>query len=284
MFIQFELDQLPLSKCLLTKNTWKLYFVSADEAPLAIKHLQQLRADTFAIKPSAALDLYNFYDPYHHHLLLWDTAEQTLVGAYRVGFVQEIINTHGIDKLYAAGAFPVTADFFNAYPGTLELSGAFVQTAYQKNYYALLTLWKGLIQIATQQVYAASFLGQIYFSLPSAPIRACLADFFTDPAFHLLAPANSLCESLCAKNLNRELYLNLIKALEAINYDFRADPNLIMLKHYLAFPVKCLMQADKSIFGPAYNALLFSETMNTQAGTAPTSYLENERVQKLARA
>lgn len=263
MDIQKELDQLPISACLLSKNTWRLYFVKADQAPKTVALLQQLRAATFRVESAMVLPAYDAYDAYHHHLVLWDTAEQSLVGAYRVGFVQEIIVQHGMDKIYAAATFNLDTDFVKRYPGVIELSGAFVQPDYQKNYRALLTLWQGAVQMVQALPYEASFFGQIYFVPPNDKVVACFEHFFSEPGFQLSSVADSMAPDTHYSHHNKSLFLRLLKDLEAVGYDYRQESRLVMLKHYLSFPIKCLANSQSSFFGSAYNALMFSETMQS---------------------
>lgn len=264
MTIQQELNQLPASCHLFSKNTWRLYLVTAQQAPDTVRLLQQLRATAFELEANDTLTLYNYYDAYHHHLVLWDSGEQAFVGAYRIGFIQEMIQQHGLDKicLLADGVFRLSRAFLDQHPGLIELSGLFIQPQYQRNYHSLLTLWKG-IHLSTQRLPCTpGFLGQIDFTpTPNANVVACLANFFERPEFQW-RENDAIASPQELRLHHRQLYADLTAALTAVGFDCN-HPSLIMLKHYLAFPIKCLAQANKTIFGPAYNVLMFSPTMNS---------------------
>lgn len=267
MDIQQELAQLSEAACLLTKNTWQVFFITADQAPKTIGLLQQLRASTFGINQGEALAHYNYYDAYHHHVVLWDNAKKTIIGAYRTGLVQQIVTQHGLDKLYANAIFTLPTGFIENHSGLIELSGVFIQPQYQRNYFALLSLWKGVMSVAGHHFTAPSFMGQVYFTpLPPLEVQTRLTNFFIQPEFSLLDASRQPTSSMINNEKCKQLYVQLIKDLMDVNFD-GSHPSLIMLKHYLNFPVKCLGQSQKTIFGPGYNVLIFSEIMKDAAVT-----------------
>ena len=83
------------------------------------------------------------FDYDYRHLVLWDDAAQTIVGAYRIGEAGEILRRRGVEGLYSASLFeyaPAATAFLEQ---GLELGRSFVQPAYWRSR-ALDWLWQGL--------------------------------------------------------------------------------------------------------------------------------------------
>lgn len=84
------------------------------------------------------------YDTYYKHLVLWDKEQHAVVGAYRLGFGNEIMQKYGLDGFYSHTLFGYRQEFSFQLKRSIELGRSFVAIEYQKDPLALMLLIKGL--------------------------------------------------------------------------------------------------------------------------------------------
>lgn len=70
------------------------------------------------------------YDNYYYHLILWDSADLEIVGAYRFGDAQQITQPNHPTGLYSATLFNYDSDNHDLFSQGLELGRSFVQPRY----------------------------------------------------------------------------------------------------------------------------------------------------------
>lgn len=108
-------------------------------------------------------------DTYYHHLLLWSKVSGELVGAYRIGFIQEVIRERGENGVYLNHVFNFDPEFYQKLGNAMELSRSFIVPQYQKNPKILDLLWKGLGQAANlKQSY--TMFGSVTISASFSPL------------------------------------------------------------------------------------------------------------------
>ncbi len=115
--------------------------------PDVVTELGRLREITFRQIDEGSgnsLDLDEF-DLYYHHLILWDRKNSRVIGAYRMGKGDEIIDRFGIEGLYTASLFKFKKDFEPMLRRSLELGRAFIIPEYQRKPLPLFLLWKGIL-------------------------------------------------------------------------------------------------------------------------------------------
>ncbi len=116
-------------------------------------------------------------DPYYDHLLLWDIEKEIIVGAYRLGNIQETISTRGASALYLDHIFKIQSDFYKELGAAYELSRSFIMPEYQKDPRGLASLWKGLGTAAVQN-NVGTFFGSVTISNGHQPVsRGILVEY-----------------------------------------------------------------------------------------------------------
>lgn len=85
------------------------------------------------------------YDIYYNHLFVWDTDENKIVGAYRIGKGKDIVNIYSIKGFYISSLFKIKKEFLPVLKESLELGRSFVIKEYQKKTMPLFLLWKGIM-------------------------------------------------------------------------------------------------------------------------------------------
>ena len=120
--------------------------------PLALREIGRLREISFRAVGEGtgnALDL-DVFDEHYHHLFVWNRDAREIVGAYRLGFTDQIVATRGIGGLYTSTLFRYDARLLARLGPAIELGRSFVRAEYQRSSNALLLLWKGIARFVTR--------------------------------------------------------------------------------------------------------------------------------------
>ena len=86
----------------------KLFLATAKESPSVVREIARLREVTFRQVGEGTgkrLDI-DSYDQSYRHLVLWDDERLEIIGAYRLGFCDEILPIHGMRGMYYIDSFP----------------------------------------------------------------------------------------------------------------------------------------------------------------------------------
>ena len=137
---------LPLESVLLESGDFTVFLARAGQIPCLLREIGRLRELTFRQAHEGtgkACDLDGF-DRHYLHLFIWNHAKQEVVGAYRLGQADYILPRFGKHGLYTSTLFNYKTALLERINPALELGRSFVRAEYQKNYAALLLLWKGI--------------------------------------------------------------------------------------------------------------------------------------------
>ena len=159
--LQKDLWTLPNEQVMLRRQHISVYAAESWQIPNMIREIGRLREVTFrplAEGTGQALDL-DEYDSHYIHLFAWDEKESCLVGAYRIGHTDEILNEQGSKGLYSHSLFRLSDRQLENLRGGLELGRSFVVSSYQKSRYGLPLLWQGIGQYLFLHPQYHSFYG-----------------------------------------------------------------------------------------------------------------------------
>ncbi len=129
-----------------TNDGKKIYLCEYKKDSALIREIGRLREFTFRKvgEGSGKKRDIDSYDIYYKHLVLWDEDELELVGAYRLGVSNEIMELEcGHEGFYTASLFSFHEDFFPYLRDSIELGRSFVQPKYWGSR-ALDYLWFGI--------------------------------------------------------------------------------------------------------------------------------------------
>ncbi len=144
--LEAEIADLPEWNHLLTSRNFEVYFAGSGQIPNVLTEIGRLREVSFRAVGEGtgkAVDLDEF-DEYYTHLFVWDRQERQLVGAYRMGAMQQILEARGLEGLYTHQFFRYERSFFDRIAPALEMGRSFVQPQYQRQPSSLFLLWKGI--------------------------------------------------------------------------------------------------------------------------------------------
>jgi putative hemolysin len=141
-----EITRLAPEATMVKAGRFQVYCAPASDIPLTLQEIGRLRAVSYRAAgegTDADVDLDTF-DQHYLHLFAWDHDEGRVVGAYRIGRTDRIVNERGVAGLYTRTIFQYESELIDALPPALELGRSFVRPEYQRNYQALLLLWRGI--------------------------------------------------------------------------------------------------------------------------------------------
>ena len=121
-----------------------LLFEAQPDCPLLreIGRLRELSFRRVGEGTGARRDLDRF-DAHYQHLVLWDDSALAIVGAYRLGRADSIMQARGIAGLYSATLFDYAPEATNFLRAGVELGRSFVQPAFWGSR-SLDYLWQGI--------------------------------------------------------------------------------------------------------------------------------------------
>jgi putative hemolysin len=132
---------------LFTTKNYSVICAPAEVIPNIFHEIGRLREVTFrevgeGTNSSIDIDEYDFY---YYHLFIWDTEENRIAGAYRIGKGKEISEIYGVKGFYINSLFRIKRSFMPVLSESLELGRSFVTRDYQKKAFPLFLLWKGIM-------------------------------------------------------------------------------------------------------------------------------------------
>ncbi|MFV8818646.1 lysophospholipid acyltransferase family protein [Haliea sp. E17] len=128
-----------------TADGKKIVLCRMQDSPCVMREIGRLRELTFRTvgegsgKPRDT----DRFDRYYLQLVLWDSVDLEIAGAYRLGDARMIVAELGVDGLYSASLFNYGPGMQDIFARGLELGRSFVQPRYQ-NRNALDYLWFGI--------------------------------------------------------------------------------------------------------------------------------------------
>lgn len=85
----------------------------------------------------------DIFDKSYYHIILWDSSDEEILGAYRVIPVGEQLTRHGFTGLYSNSLFKYHDSAYVSLEKCIEIGRGFIQKQYQKSH-ALDYLWRGI--------------------------------------------------------------------------------------------------------------------------------------------
>ncbi len=144
--IREEMDGLD-ERMLFEIGDYRAYLLQAGDAPETMRELYRLREETFrAVGEGTGQPLdTDIYDAYYRQMVLWHVPNQEIVGAYRLGFGPEIMESHGgVTGFYSAALVRYGEKAAPLLAKSMELGRSFIVGRYQREIQPLRLLLAGL--------------------------------------------------------------------------------------------------------------------------------------------
>lgn len=164
--LEDELAALPHSAQLHRSGDHELYVASAGQIPTLLREIGRLREKTFRATHEGSGNSFDLdpFDRHYRHLFLWNRAASAVVGAYRIGHVDKVLDKMGLPALYTSSLFKFGRDFIDRMGPALEMSRCFVREEDQRRPTALALLWRGIGEYLVRNPSYKVLLGPVSIS------------------------------------------------------------------------------------------------------------------------
>ena len=270
-----EIECLPEGNTLASVADMSVVFAQAEQIPWTLRELGRLREITFrAVGEGTGSDSdIDRYDRHYVHLIAWHRTRNEVVGAYRIGHVDRIVAERGTRGLYTHSLFAYGDPFLRSLGPALELGRSFVSAAYQRDFGALLLLWKGIAQyVACNPRYHVLF-GPVSISREYRPAsHALLIDFLRRHCFdaqlaRLIKPRRAFRRTHSLAALNGDLARladldDVSQLLEEIEPDGKGAP--VLLRQYLKLGGRLACFNVDETFSGVVDGLIVVDLLRTE--------------------
>jgi len=246
----------------------RVVHMNAADAPAMMDEIGRLREVTFRAVGEGtgrSRDLDRFDRTYLHLVVLDDEAGE-IVGAYRMGLTDRILEREGVRGLYTHTLFQYRARLLEEIGPAIELGRSFVRGEHQRSYAPLMLLWKGIGTYACRHPRYRHLFGPVSISNEYASTsRALLVHFLEatrslEPMQRLVKPRRPVRPGPL-RRLPAELDVftagtldELDDLIREIEDDRRAMP--VLLRQYLKLNAKLLGFNVDPDFGDVVDGLM----------------------------
>ncbi|MBJ7554766.1 lysophospholipid acyltransferase family protein [Marinomonas spartinae] len=164
--LEKEIAQLPDTDLLLSQGDYEVYCSYTQNIPNLMQEIGRIREVCFRAVGEGSGQSCDIddYDAYYHQLFVWHKHDKQIVGAYRLGQVDKLIETKGLDGLYSRSLFNYDQAFIESLDKSLEIGRSVVALPYQKSLNSLLLLWKGIARFVSLNPSYTHLFGPVSIS------------------------------------------------------------------------------------------------------------------------
>jgi putative hemolysin len=243
--ITLEVQGLDHNHVLIENDEFAVYHARAHEIPNLLQEIGRLREITFrqigeGTRKSVDLDR---FDLYYNHLFLWNRKKQEVVGAYRLGDVNAIVQRYGENGLYTSTLFHYRPAFLQQMDNAIELGRSFIRLEYQKLHSSLFLLWKGIGHFVARHPQHKTLFGPVtisnYYNTLSRQLMVSYlkTNHYTPDVAKLVKPRMPI-RLTSLKGRETQAFTTLIKGMEELSgliSDIESDQKGIpvLLRHYV---------------------------------------------------
>lgn len=273
-----EIDQLPHEQTLAETGSLVVLFARARQAPALLREIGRLREITFRAAGEGtgrAVDLDRFDDDYLH-LFAWDRAERQVIGAYRLGLVDELIDRHGIDGLYTSTLFKISPRLLQQIGPAVELGRSFVRPERQRDFAPLMLLWRGIGRFVAARPRYRHLIGPVsisndYASLSKTLLMRFLELSSADPALRsCVVPRRPPRRPARFRDIERSLNSSAVARLEDVDelvaqVESHRRGMPVLLRQYLKLNARLLAFNVDPDFGDVLDGLMLADLADVDA-------------------
>ena len=178
--LKAEIECLPAEQRLVASGNFTVQYARAAQIPWCLQEIGRLRELSFRAAgegTNKASDI-DLFDAYYLHLFVWDAQAEMIVGAYRLGLADEIVERYGKQGLYTQSLFKYGPRLLQTLNPAIELGRSFVRVEYQRSFSPLLLLWRGIGRFILRSPQYAVLFGPVSISNSYAPMsRKLMVDY-----------------------------------------------------------------------------------------------------------
>lgn len=267
--LEAEVDALPEEQHLVDQGNFLVAYAFAEQIPNLLDEIGRLRELTFREVGEGTgepTDLDRF-DVYYRHLFMWDRKARKIVGSYRIGATDEILQSRGKRGLYTTTLFKFKPGFLEALDPALEMGRSFIASEYQKKHASLSLIWRGIGTFVVRHPRYKCLFGPVSISKEyNAISKDLMVKFLTkerfDPALSPLVKAkNPPRGGPRIRGTEKQALLQAVQNIDDISAliseietDQKGIPTL--LRHYLKMNGQLLSFNVDNSFGHCVDGLI----------------------------
>lgn len=271
-----EVDRLPPASRLVRQGDYEVLIATATEIPALLREIGRLREITFRqVSEGTGKDCdVDQFDLDYLHLFMWNRAKMEVVGAYRLGRVDELVARGGARALYTSSLFKFKPGVLDRLGPALEMGRSFIRPEYQRKPTALALLWRGICEYLVRNPRYKILFGPVSISRDYQSLsRKLMVEFLMRQGRDRLSAS-----SVKAKNPPRErLDPDERRALDALAKDVDGVSALVaeleddnkgmpvLLRHYLRLNARILSFNVDPAFGHCLDGLILVDLRNTDS-------------------
>ncbi len=270
-----EVTQLESFRVWSEKN-YEVYIVPTPHIPNILREIGRLRELTFrevGEGTNKKIDLDN-YDIYYNHLFIWDKDQQNIVGAYRIGKGDEILNTMGRRGFYLSELFKIKEPFYPILREGIELGRSWIRKEYQQKPLPLFLLWKGILKYLLDNPQYRYMFGPVSISNNFSKFsKSLIVDYITKNHFdyelaHYVKPKNKFKADLSP--IDTDLLLESSESLKDLDSLISDIENShikipVLLRQYMNLNAKIICFNIDPKFSDCLDGFLMVDTRNIPA-------------------
>jgi putative hemolysin len=161
-YLTREIASLPADCKILDYKEYSVFCSRSPMIPSILHEIGRLREITFReVEEGTGFDIdLDDYDDTYLHLFIWNREKKEVVGAYRMGEVDQL----GKEGLYTAGFYHYSEEFLSDHKNALEMGRSFIRKEYQRKPFSLLLLWRGICQYVAKNPQYKYLFGAVSMS------------------------------------------------------------------------------------------------------------------------
>ena len=171
-----EIAALPAEHLLFSSPPYRVYYAYYDQIPETVVEIGRLREETFRILEEGSgrkVDL-DLFDRTYTHLFIWEENERRVIGAYRMGETERLLNRKDRSRLYLNQIFQYTDEFLDSLRPGLEMGRSFLRADHQKSMLGLSLLWRGIGRFLVRKPDIHTLFGTVSISRVYSPLSMAL--------------------------------------------------------------------------------------------------------------
>ena len=274
-----ELELVKPDYKLFSIKNYTVYCAPTRLIPNFLNEIGRLREFTFrqvGEGTNLSIDI-DEYDLYYHQLFIWDDYNQCVVGAYRIGLGNEIVQLYDIHGFYISSLFRIKNQMKETLNQSLELGRSFVVPDYQRKPLPLFLLWKGIRYFLLKNQQYRYLIGPVSISNNYAAvskdsiIKFITANYFNSEMAKYIRPKKSYMFISDNENINLLLdnagndlnkFDRIIGDIDKVN---KGIP--VLLKKYLSLNAQILAFNVDPNFNNCLDGLILLDIYNVPQDT-----------------
>lgn len=164
--IDIELSKLPKRQHLHDLNNFSVYYGYYNQLPHTVREITRLRELTFReLDEGSGMECdTDRFDKTYTHLFIVDNEAEKIVGSYRMGQIDRLLELGGLKEIYLTKMFAFDEQFLKSIKFGVEMGRSFLVPEYQRSMYGFFLLWRGIGEFLVRNPQYRTLYGTVSLS------------------------------------------------------------------------------------------------------------------------